>query len=199
MTTTFVNVPRPLRFGLALALAAALAGCGGSDTKKPTVASLASETASSAQVNGAPKTVSTGKAAEDELIKYVACLRKEGLNIPDPKVDAEGNLSLGSGATEAPDLDPAKLAAATKVCGNPPASALGGIDPSSPQFQDSVIKFTTCMRKQGIDVPDPDFSKGAVAAMQALGPKLASSDPKVKTAFATCRPELAAAGLGGKG
>jgi hypothetical protein len=184
---------------LATVLAATLLSACGSDEKDPGVASLQSATSS-------PSASASGKAkdSEAELLKYVECLRGQGLDVPDPTVDAEGNLAIGGGGNGGPpNIDPDKLAAAQKVCGDVPAGALGGgTDLNSPEFQDAAVKFAACMREEGIDVPDPDFSKGSVQGMTGLFKNVDRNDPKVEAATRKCRSVFADAGIdlpGGNG
>jgi hypothetical protein len=121
--------------------------------------------------NGAPGTTAPLSAQEREalLLKYTQCLREHGVNVPDPQVDANGNLQLGGrggggagggGAGQTPgSIDRSAFDAARKACGDPPR--LGGrFNPENQaQFQDAALKFAKCMRDKGVDVPDPDFSQ----------------------------------------
>jgi hypothetical protein len=167
-----------------------LSACG-SDEKDPGVTSLRSSTSSpSASASG------TAKDSEAELLKYVECLRGQGLDVPDPTVDAEGNLTIGGGNGGPPNIDPDKLEAAQKVCGDVPAGALGGgTDLNSAEFQDAAVKFAACMRNEGIDMPDPDFSKGSVQGMTGLFKNVDRNDPKVEAATQKCRSVFADAGI----
>jgi hypothetical protein len=178
----------------------ALTGCGGK-SKDPGVASLQSATSGSPGGTASATTTgaATGKAAEAQLLKYIECLRGQGLDIPDPTVDADGNLTFGGGKGGPPKIDPGKLQAAQKVCGPVPASALGGIDPDSSKFQDAAVKFAACMRKEGVDVPDPDFSKGGIGGIQGLFKNLDQSDPKVTAALQKCRVAFAGVGPAASG
>jgi hypothetical protein len=118
-------------------------------------------------------------------------MRKNGVNLPDPTVDANGNLTLrppggfgggeglgrqggststtiagsstnSSGSSTTPqDTQRAQRDAARKVCGNPPQGAFGGFNRLNSQaFQDAALKFAQCMRKNGVNVPDPQFGAG---------------------------------------
>jgi hypothetical protein len=116
---------------------------------------------------------------EAELLDWVECMRGEGIDLPDPTRDADGNLVIngpginigggGSGGTvqnqDAPEsdeqtIDPEDMDAASEVCGAPPA--VGGAelsDEDQQAQQDAALEFAQCMRDEGIDdFPDPDFS-----------------------------------------
>ncbi len=167
-----------------------LSACGG-DEKDPGVTSLQSSTSSpSASASG------TAEDSEAELLKYVECLRGQGLDVPDPTVDAEGDLTIGGGNGGPPNIDQDELAAAQKVCGDVPAGALGGgTDLNGAEFQDAAVKFAACMRKEGIDMADPDFSQGSVQGLTGLFENLDRNDPKVEAATRRCRSVFADAGI----
>jgi hypothetical protein len=117
--------------------------------------------------------------AEAELLDWVECMRDEGVDIPDPTRDSDGNLVIegpgirlgggdaggstssdeGDGGDE-PAVDPEAMDAAMEACGQPPA--LGPRDMSDQDRQameEAALEFAECMRDEGIaDFPDPDFS-----------------------------------------
>src|SRR6476661_11119264 len=68
------------------ATALTLAGCGGGKAANA-VASLNGSTATTTK-KGASGT------SEQQLLTWVQCMRKNGVNLPDPTVDANGNLTL---------------------------------------------------------------------------------------------------------
>jgi hypothetical protein len=117
---------------------------------------------------------------EDELLDWVECMRDEGIDIPDPTRDSEGNLviegpgmRIGSGESSSgtssddgaddgdePPVDPEKMDAAMEACGPPPNLGPNDISEEDRQaMEESALEFAECMRDQGIeDFPDPDFS-----------------------------------------
>src|SRR5262249_12428342 len=147
-----------------------VAACGGGG------GSSAAGVASLGQNAGPDPTTTVAGSAEDQMLKYVQCLRDQGLNVPDPTVDANGNIQFrpfprdgndgnganggnASAATSTPPstIDRQAFQKARQACGNPP-NAVGGFNRDNSQaFQDAALKFAACMREQGIDVPDPDF------------------------------------------
>lgn len=144
---------------------------------------------------------------ETAVLDYVECLRGQGLNVPDPTVDADGNISLGGrppvGGGAGP-IDLERFRAAQEVCGQPPQGLGGGFAGGDPTaFQDAALKFAECMRGQGVDVADPDFSGGGgpgggPAGGGLLG-NLDQNDPKTAAALDVCRKVFADAGLGEPG
>jgi hypothetical protein len=132
---------------------------------------------------------------EQQLLDYVACLREQGLDIPDPQVDADGNLVLnpeelfqGEDRSQAEiDRFAEDLQEAQGVCGEPPEGAIGGFDHGGDQtdFEDALLVFAQCMREAGVDIPDPDFSSpGGQAAFFGEFHRL-ENDP----AFEPCQQE----------
>jgi hypothetical protein len=163
-----------------LAVAGLLAACGsdGSDNGSggaggDDVASLSDDNADE-QAQG--DDAADEADAEAELLDWVECMRDEGIDIPDPTRDSDGNLviegpgiRLGGGDAEGstssdegdePAVDPEDLDAAMETCGQPPA--LGPNDMSDEDRQameEAALEFAECMRDEGIeDFPDPDFS-----------------------------------------
>ncbi|MDG4859604.1 hypothetical protein P8605_15835 [Streptomyces sp. T-3] len=94
-----------------------------------------------------------GKNADDAL-KLRQCLRKQGIDMPDPKPgqDPRG-LTLGEGT------DPKKFQAAMKKCGSNTTGRKGGGSMTQAD-KDKMIKYAQCMRKNGIDMKDPTFDGG---------------------------------------
>ena len=132
--------------------------------------------------------------AEKQLLDYVECLRGQGLDVPDPTVDADGNLVLGPGGggnAQPPQIDRDSFAKAQEVCGDVPTGALGLDDQDMTEIQDAALAFAKCMRAEGVDVPDPDFSGGLGqgASGRPFG-DLDTDDPKVSAALEKCQSEL---------
>lgn len=165
----------------AVALAGILVGgCSRGSDNSEGVASLGGDKAA----NGA------GSSSEEQLLSYVKCLREEGLDVPDPEVDADGRLVVKPGGSASADPAQrqafrAKYEAAQNVCGAPPPGMLGSAanqDPSG--LHDALLAFAKCMRVKGIDVPDPDPSGTGKA--QSILSGLDLNDPKVKSARDEC-------------
>jgi hypothetical protein len=160
-----------------VALAGLLAACGSdgdSGSSDDGVASVSGDD-SNEQAEGDDQ-VDT----EDELLDWVECMRDEGINIPDPTRDENGNLviegpgirlgggdSEGSSSSDESDdegderpFDPDKMDAAMEACGEPPALGPNNLSEEDRQaMEENALEFAECMRDEGIeDFPDPDFS-----------------------------------------
>jgi hypothetical protein len=62
----------------------------------------------------------------------------------------------------------------------------GAHRPASPRIHAAITQFRTCMRENGVNIPEP-------GAKPASHPKTASSTPQLKAAAAKCRGPLIAA------
>jgi hypothetical protein len=181
------------RFAL-IPLLLTLAACGSGGNDGSGVASLDNDGASVAP------SASASADVEKEVTAYVECLRKNGANVPDPVVDAKGRLSFGrmpAGQT----VDRDKIDAAQKVCGKPPASLMQAAQDmmQDPAFQDAAVKFTECMRGEGINVPDPDFATLGQGQSGGLFGQIDRDDPKVAAAVKACQHVWTDAGLQPRG
>lgn len=146
-----------------LSLAALSAACGGGESPAG-VATLEGESTT---------TVAAGAAdvdLEEALLAFTACMREEGIDLPDPELDAAGNLKLvsfmadaGMAAAAAGGTEALRDAATT--CRSHLAGvALRFASVDRTEMQDRLLAYAGCMREHGFDMPDPDFD-----ARQGLG------------------------------
>jgi hypothetical protein len=175
------------------ALAVVLAACGTStgNSSGDTLASLeGSGTDSTA-------TVDTQVEAEEAAIAFAQCMRNNGIEIDDPTVDEDGSVDFFGGGAPPTDLDPQseQFQTALDECGDLiEGAALGVAGFDDPEIQDQALALTTCLREQGIDVPDIDFSGGVPAGPP---PGVDFDDPEFQAAFELCQEETGFAGPGG--
>ncbi len=145
---------------------------------------------------------------EEAALAFAECLRGEGLDVEDPEFDGEGGFGFnfrevfGGGPGEGgPGQGPnEEFQAAFEVCGG----LLEGIAqqferPDQTEIQDDLLAFAECMRDNGVEMPDPDFSGfgDGPGGGGALFGQLDLDDPTVEAAFETCQSELAFGGPGG--
>jgi len=190
------------RVVLILALAVAVAACGGSETAVEGVATLES---------GSGDAVANVQAMSDDEIEEAAlaftqCLRAEGLDVPDPEFDGEGGFTFDfrgafrDGSGDGPNDE---FQAALEVC----EPLMEGVaqqfePPDLSEIEDDLLAFAECMRDNGIDLPDPDMS--VLADGPGAGPgrgifgdvDLDPNDPDVEAAVEVCQDELAFGGPG---
>ncbi|MCY3785098.1 MAG: hypothetical protein OXG47_00020 [bacterium] len=179
-------------------------------------------TTTTAQPNPAEPGGDEDLSDEERLLRFADCMRDNGVDFPDPVVQADGTVRFGirpgaGGATEAeglgPDLD---LSAAAEAC----ADLLQGLSVGGgattvdiTELQDSLLEFARCMRDNGVDMGDPDFgdlgprgggndgpTDGPIVQVWELsgdGPAgVDFGDPDVAAAFETCQAEMNIGRLG---
>lgn len=95
---------------------------------------------------------------EAAFLAFTSCLRAEGIDVPDPTVDSEGNPQF----TQPPDLSditPDELNAALDACRDELEQVtLGFIGTDLTGLEDTLLEYAVCMRENGFDLPDPDLS-----------------------------------------
>lgn len=153
-----------------LCASGAIAACG-SDSATDTTSTAASGS------GGASNSASNSQNAAQTKLRD--CLRGQGIDLP--------AASAGSSAPPQ-NIDRDKLQAAFDgPCKDEQQAATGDVSADDQQqFQDQLTKFTSCMRKEGVDVPDVSSSGGVPAG----GNPLDQDDPKVKAATEKCRDQL---------
>jgi hypothetical protein len=150
----------------------ALAGCGG----------------------GADGSAASKRAkAEQAALDFARCMRKHGVDVPDPR---PGNGRFAVRISVKGGNGRAKLKTAQAACQH---FMKGAIAPPSAADQqkmlDAALKYSACMRKNGIDVPDPSPGQGGgIKIGPGSGPN--PDAPAFKRADAKCRTLLPGAKFG---
>ena len=169
----------------ALALTLALAACGGGGE---------------ADANEKVATLDDGAAAQDAstdadgsgdrregALKFARCMREHGIDHPDP--DENGMFRIEPDQ----DFDPqsAEFREAAEACekylgqmGPPPELS----EEDRKRLEEQMLAFARCMRKHGIDMPDPKTgSEGGRSFAFELTPETDPSDPDFRAAEEACR------------
>lgn len=214
------QIRKASRAGAATALAlllsiTVLAGCGGGSSGSDSGGVASIDASKSSKTDDSSK---SSKDSEQELLDYTKCLRKQGLDVPDPEVDANGNLQLGGPGGGGPSggapgdggqqIDRSAMEKAQKVCGDLPDSVTQQFDDvDQTEMQDTILEYAKCMRENGVDMPDPDFSNIGTPGSgpgdgQDGGPgggpfgDVDRDDPAFKKASEACQSLLAGIGPG---
>ena len=126
---------------------------------------------------------------EDSVLAFTACLRDEGLEVDDPAVDSEGNLVAPSPhALAGKTLDMGALHSAFEVCNDHlDGVAFGMSTEDQSEREDELLAFAECMRENGYDMPDPDFSNGGHTGDGPFGDAIDTDDPLFAPAAASCQ------------
>jgi hypothetical protein len=167
--------PRARRFiGAVLALAVLAAACGGSSGAD-------NDGVASASGNKKAKSESKSRDPQQAGLDFARCMREHGVDVPDPQPGEGGLIRIGpgpegggGGPVEQPFSD--EFAEADKACRHLLDDLIqdgdGQIDPKE---QDRALKFAQCMREHGVNMPDPQFSGGAISL------KITDVDPTSET------------------
>ena len=143
---------------------------------------------------------------EERLLEFAQCMRDNGVDFPDPVVEADGTIVFGrrpgggaggqdSEGLQAIGRDP-NLPAARAACSEHiEGLALGpggqNFDEARVELMDRLLEFAQCMRDNGVDVPDPDpnaFTPGGGGGRPFGG--LDFDDSDVSAAFEICGEQL---------
>lgn len=97
---------------------------------------------------------------EDAAMEFARCMRENGVpDFPDPEVDDEGRVMMRREARAGQEVDRATEEKAMEECGHLLQDLRGSFsEEDRAEMQDRFLEYAACMREQGIDMPDPDFS-----------------------------------------
>lgn len=187
------HVIRTTTIAAFLALGLLAASCSGPDSDSG-VASLETDakgTDSQEQLQS-DEAVAEPVSDEEAILAFAACLRDEGIDVEDPTVDADGNLrpprprDLGQ-----EDLE--MVRAAMNSCSEHLENVAFGLDAADrSEREDQLFEYAACMRENGYDMPDPDFSTfgqpGQGGGAGGGGPfgAIDQDDPTFQTAQEAC-------------
>ena len=158
----------------------------------------------SASDTGVPGDIPDTSKLTDEAIttRFTACLRDYGFNIGDPELNADGTVnqeSLRRSLFEDPKFQ-TKGREALENC-LPLLQGATFAQPPSPEdqieFQDTLLKFAQCLRDQGLDVSDPDFTNGTRAGMGAIFQGINAQSKRAEEAMLACRERIFTGGRPG--
>jgi hypothetical protein len=155
-----------------LALMLAVAACGGGNGGNDGVASLGGDQATA--------TTSPGGSQDERQadLAYARCMRQHGINLPDPKAGGQRTVwELPPGISR----DDPKFQMARQACRQYRENG-GEVQRPSPQQQQEMLAFARCMRRHGIDMPDPSPDGSLPDRGRGLNP----DDPKFKAAERAC-------------
>jgi hypothetical protein len=161
-------VLRFLSLSAALASTVALAACGDSSGSSGTTSTSGGSSASSG----------TSNAQDAARVKLFQCVREQGVDLPDTTDDSNALAQLSPAERQRAED------ALKGPCKKYASRAFGDTDPQSPEFLDALTKYTVCLRRNGVDVPDPDPTNPRAGIMS-----LDQSDPAVATAISACEDQ----------
>jgi len=130
---------------------------------------------------------------EQATLEFTSCLRSEGIDAPDIRLDAQGRPVLDE-LLDTVDTSTPEFAEALRACA-PILTQAGALDlRSDPELQavivDQLQEFSNCMRREGIrDFPDPDPAFTGTGSPFPLD-QIPFDDPLFEKATFTCQEIL---------
>jgi len=132
------------------------------------------------------------KSAEDQALEFSKCMRENGVpDFPDPEFNDEGGIMINrSGGPDSVDRETEEKA--MKACEDKMPRGGGNFsEEDRAKMQDAFLEYAKCMRENGIDMPDPDFSEGGGAFRMGVGGDgMNPDDPAFKKADEACHDKL---------
>ncbi|MGD8486485.1 MAG: hypothetical protein PVH07_07605 [Chloroflexota bacterium] len=103
---------------------------------------------------------------EEAILAFVACLRDNGLDLPDPQFGPEGPRFSDPSVLLRIDIRSSEFLDAMEACQDLLAALQPEIDPEQQAEQaEQQLALAECMRREGIDFPDPDPVRGFTLGM----------------------------------
>ena len=99
---------------------------------------------------------------QEAILQFAACLRDNGIDLPDPQFGADGGF-FGGGGGELGGIDfmSRDFLAAMEACQHLLEALRPQVDAAQQAEQnEELLAFAECMRAEGIDFPDPDPIRG---------------------------------------
>jgi len=131
---------------------------------------------------------------EEAILGFVACLRDNGLDLPDPQFGPEGPRFADPSVLMRIDFRSAEFLDAVEACQDYLAALQPEIDPEQQAEQnEQLLAFAECMRREGIDFPDPDPIRGmTISAMRGPDGELLIDpfSPEFRDASTICSAEM---------
>ena len=124
----------------------------------------------------------------DAALKYAQCMRKHGVDMPDPQFNGNG-MAMQIGGPGSARIPKATMDEAQRAC----RKIMEKVKPPSMSKEDqakareAALKMARCMREHGFDFPDPQFGQGG-EIRQKIGPGsgINPEDPRFQQAMTAC-------------
>ena len=134
----------------------------------------------------------TAEGRKDGALKFAQCMRRNGVDMPDPKTDENGMVVIegggpGENAMNDPDMKKAD-AACRKFLQDALPPKLS--ETEQKEFKDKALAHAECMREQGLDFPDPRVGEGGDVSIEIGGNGIDPESPKFREAQKKCGDPL---------
>jgi hypothetical protein len=138
--------------------------------------------------DGASAASSTQERNQQAMLDFARCMRRQGIDFPDPRSDENGFAIIEPGS--GPPRDSAKVRAAERACEKHRANFVPPklSEEEREEFREAALAHARCMREHGVDFPDPQFGEGGRASVRIGGRGgVDPNDPEFRAAEAACR------------
>ncbi len=185
---------------LVIVLAVVVAACTGSDESVPSVPDAGDLAATTSTTAPTTTTTAPSLGLEAATLEFTACMRDQGIDIPDIRLDDQGRPVLDD-AFAAVDLSSLEFRGALATCASILTRA-GALDlRTDPELQAVIIDqlqvFSECMRTEGVtDFPDPSPDFNGTGSPFPLE-QIPLTDPAFQEAVIVCQDELGSLSFGG--
>ena len=131
---------------------------------------------------------------EEITTQFVVCMRGHGFDIPDPELNSDGTIrfaEIRQSIAQDPkfDMQSNETIKAFEEC-VPILEGASFAPAPSPEdeieFQDNLLGLAECLRENGVNVPDPDFSNGSRVAMISMFQGINSDRNSVQETIRMC-------------
>lgn len=188
-----------MRRALIVAIALTAAACS-SESTTPTIPQSADVVTTMSGAGDATTTTADRRLSlEEATLEFTECMREEGIEFPDIRIDAEGRPQLGDLLEDLDTATPEFRAALTSCAGI--LTRAGALElTSDPELQaviiDQLASFSECMRENGVgSFPDPTPGFNGTGSPYPLG-LIPFDNPQFEEAAAACQSRLGDLGLG---
>ena len=179
---------------LILCLSLTSISCGGSDSSNDGVITIDTPTPIIiAEESDQDSIDNSAKTDEEITTEFTTCLRGYGYDVADPTLNADGTVDL-EGLRDSILTDPSfdinsgKTIQELGDCISLLEDATFATAPTQEdqiELQDNLLDFAECIRENGIDIPDPEFSNDPRLIMQSMFEGVTMT-PKIEKAIESC-------------
>jgi hypothetical protein len=131
---------------------------------------------------------------QEAILAFVACLRDNGIDLPDPQFGAAGPFGGDPDALANVDFMSGEFLDAMEACQGFLDSLQPDLDPEQQAEQnEQLLRFAECMRREGIDFPDPDPIRGlTIGSLRGEdgGMAIDPFSPEFQAASGVCSAEV---------
>lgn len=164
------------------AVALVLTACSANAAAPSGVATL--ESANPATESSAEPSASLDPEAA--ALAFAECMREHGIDMPDPDVNGEGGIGIAIGGD---NVNEEEMQAAMEACKQFLEDAVGERREVDPELLDRMVDFASCMREQGIDMPDPQVDGGRITVRGNASGEDSGDGPQTRSDFFGADPE----------